>query len=126
MKKMYRVFVSSTYEDLKEERKIVMDALIQMDCLPVGMELFPASNDKQMTLIKKAIDSCDLYILLIAGRYGTIAPDEGISYTEKEGTFTNTERRVQRIRKAVTKAKIYISPYQRIIPKTGTPGKISG
>lgn len=26
----------------------------------------------------------------------------GISYAEKEGTFTNTERRIQRIRKAVT------------------------
>lgn len=93
MKKMYRVFVSSTYEDLKEERKIVMDALIQMDCLPVGMELFPASNDKQMTLIKKAIDSCDLYILLIAGRYGTIAPDEGISYTEKEYEYAHSKHK---------------------------------
>ena len=26
----------------------------------------------------------------------------GVSYAEKEGTFTNTERRVQRVRKAVT------------------------
>lgn len=94
MNKMYRVFVSSTYLDLQEERKIVMDSLVQMDCLPVGMEMFPASNDKQMTLIKKAIDSCDLYVLLIAGRYGTIAPDENISYTEKEYEYACSRKKI--------------------------------
>ena len=94
MNKMYRVFVSSTYLDLKEERKIVMESLIQMDCLPVGMEMFPASNDRQMTLIKKAIDSCDLYILLVAGRYGTIAPDMQISYTEQEYEYARSKNKL--------------------------------
>ena len=31
-----------------------------------------------------------------------------------------------RTKKAVPNAKMYIRPYQRISPKTGTPGKISG
>ena len=38
MEKKYQVFVSSTYEDLQEERKKVMEALLQMNCFPVGME----------------------------------------------------------------------------------------
>ena len=44
MDKRYQVFVSSTFEDLQEERKEVMQALLELDCIPSGMELFPASN----------------------------------------------------------------------------------
>jgi hypothetical protein len=34
MDKRYQVFVSSTYSDLKEERKDVMQTLLEMDCFP--------------------------------------------------------------------------------------------
>jgi hypothetical protein len=40
--KIYKVFVSSTYEDLREERAAVQKGLLKVGCLPVGMELFPA------------------------------------------------------------------------------------
>lgn len=83
MDKRYQVFVSSTYEDLQEERKEVMQALLELDCIPAGMELFPASNDDQWTLIKKVIDDCDYYILIIGGRYGS-TNKEGKSYTQME------------------------------------------
>ena len=81
--KMYQVFVSSTYEDLIEERQEVMHALLELDCIPAGMELFPAADETQWTLIKNVIDICDYYIVIIGGRYGSI-DSEGISYTEKE------------------------------------------
>ena len=81
--KRYQVFVSSTFEDLQEERKEVMQALLELDCIPSGMELFPASNDDQWTLIKNVIDDCDYYLLIIGGRYGS-ENDEGISYTQME------------------------------------------
>lgn len=83
MEKRYQVFVSSTYDDLKVERQEVIQALLELDCIPAGMELFPAADDDQWTLIKKVIDDCDYYILIIGGRYGSLSPD-GISYTEKE------------------------------------------
>lgn len=83
MNKIYQVFVSSTYEDLQEERKEVMQALLELDCMPAGMELFPASNDDQWTLIKRVIDTCDYYLLIIGGRYGSIN-EKGISYTQME------------------------------------------
>lgn len=79
----YQVFVSSTYEDLQEERREVMQALLELGCIPAGMELFPAANDDQWTLIKRVIDDCDYYIVVIAGRYGSVDAD-GVSYTEKE------------------------------------------
>ena len=83
MDKRYQVFVSSTFEDLQEERKEVMQALLELDCIPAGMELFPASNDDQWTLIKRVIDDCDYYLLIIGGRYGS-ENDKGISYTQME------------------------------------------
>lgn len=79
----YQVFVSSTYQDLREERQEVMQALLELDCIPAGMELFPASDDDQWTLIKRVIDECDYYIVIIGGRYGSLGP-KGISYTEQE------------------------------------------
>jgi hypothetical protein len=83
MEKRFQVFVSSTFADLEEERQEVMHALLELDCMPSGMELFPAANETQWNLIKKVIDDCDYYLLIIGGRYGSIGPD-GWSYTEME------------------------------------------
>lgn len=83
MDKRYQVFVSSTYQDLQEERKEIMQALLELDCIPSGMELFPATNDDQWTLIKSVIEDSDYYIVVIGGRYGTIG-HQGISFTEME------------------------------------------
>lgn len=83
MEKRFQVFVSSTFKDLEEERQEVMHALLELDCMPAGMELFPAANETQWNLIKKVIEDCDYYVLILGGRYGSISPD-GLSYTEME------------------------------------------
>lgn len=83
MKKKYQVFVSSTYLDLLDERQKVMYALLELDCIPSGMELFPAADMAQWELIKRVIDECDYYVVIIGGRYGSIGP-ETKSYTQME------------------------------------------
>lgn len=83
MDKRFQVFVSSTYADLKEERSRVIQTLMEMDCIPAGMELFPAMDEDQFEFIKRIIDDCDYYLLIVGGRYGSTS-EEGISYTEKE------------------------------------------
>ncbi|HFQ4805974.1 TPA: DUF4062 domain-containing protein [Vibrio vulnificus] len=83
MEKKYQVFVSSTYLDLVEERKEVIQALLELDCMPIGMELFPAADENQWEFIKSVIDDCDYYVLILAGRYGSCA-DNGVGYTEME------------------------------------------
>jgi hypothetical protein len=60
-----------------------MQALLELDCIPAGMELFPASTDDQWTLIQRVIDDCDYYLVIVGGRYGSMDA-QGISYTEKE------------------------------------------
>ncbi|MGN8778857.1 DUF4062 domain-containing protein [Blautia sp. HCP3S3_C12] len=84
MEKKYQVFVSSTYEDLKSERQAAISCLLDMNCIPVGMEQFPASSLSQWEYIKKMINMSDYYLLIVAGKYGSIDPTENISYTEKE------------------------------------------
>jgi len=83
MEKRYQVFVSSTYEDLIEERNEVIQALLELDCIPTGMEYFPAADETQWDFIKKLIEESDYYIVLIAGKYGSV-DERGISYTQKE------------------------------------------
>lgn len=83
MNKRYQVFVSSTFADLKEERSKVIQTIMELDCIPAGMEIFPAIDEEQFEFIKKVIDDCDYYILIIGGRYGSLS-DDGVSYTEKE------------------------------------------
>ena len=78
--KKYSVFVSSTYQDLIGERAVVSQALLELSCFPAGMELFPASDEAQWGLIERAIDQCDYYVLIVAGRYGSMTAD-GISFT---------------------------------------------
>lgn len=48
MQKKYQVFISSTYVDLIEARAAATQCLLDNDCIPVGMEQFPASEMSQM------------------------------------------------------------------------------
>lgn len=81
--KRYQVFISSTFEDLREERRAVQDVVISTGDFPVQMESFPAADEGQFNFIRTLIDQCDYYVLIIGGRYGTIA-DDGLSYTHQE------------------------------------------
>lgn len=83
MERKHQVFVSSTYKDLVDERQHVIHALLELDCIPAGMELFPATDEDAWTLIKEVIDSSDYYLLIISGKYGS-QNAQGISYTEME------------------------------------------
>ncbi|WP_175278833.1 DUF4062 domain-containing protein [Prescottella equi] len=82
IERRYQVFVSSTYVDLIEERREVMQVLLEQECIPAGMELFVASDEDQWSLITEVIDLSDYYVLIVGGRYGSTV--DGISYTEKE------------------------------------------
>ena len=86
MDKKYQIFVSSTYEDLKEERDQVIKAILEMGHIPVGMEMFSAADEEQWEIIKRLILESDYYIVVVANKYGSIGPG-GISYTEMEYDF---------------------------------------
>ena len=84
MKKRLQVFISSTYVDLVEERQAAVSAVLKSGHIPAGMELFTAGDKSQLNIIKRWIDESDVYMLILGGRYGSVEPEAGISYTELE------------------------------------------
>jgi hypothetical protein len=83
MQKKYQVFISSTFSDLIDERQDALKSVLDMGHIPSGMEAFPAVDLEQFEYIKKIIDECDYYILIVGARYGSV-DDAGVSFTEKE------------------------------------------
>lgn len=90
MEKRYQVFVSSTKEDLEEERQEITKALLESNCIPAGMELFPAADESSWKIIKKTIEESDYYLLVIGGRYGTVPKNSKKSYTEMEFDYAKS------------------------------------
>jgi hypothetical protein len=84
MDKRFQVFISSTFHDLELARQEVSQALLRADCFPAGMELFPAADEEQFEFIKGVIEQSDYYLIITAGRYGSLHPETGLSYTEME------------------------------------------
>lgn len=79
-----QVFVSSTFIDLQEERQAAVQAILKAGHIPAGMELFKAGDESQWEIIKNWIKESDIYMLIVGGRYGSIEPNSGKSYTQLE------------------------------------------
>lgn len=83
-KRKLQVFISSTFEDLKEERQVAVESILKFDHIPAGMELFKSDNNSQWETITNWIDQSDIYLLILGGRYGSIKRGTGKSYTHLE------------------------------------------
>lgn len=85
------VFVSSTYKDMQEERQAAVQAILKAGHIPAGMELFTAGDKSQLETIYNWIDECDVYMLILGGRYGSIDAETGLSYTELEYDYAKSQ-----------------------------------
>ena len=90
MEKKYQIFISSTFEDLQDERRLVTEQILNLGHIPIGMELFHASDDDQWTYIRRRISKSDYYVAIVAERYGSV-DSNGMSFTEKEYRFALAE-----------------------------------
>ena len=90
MEKVFQVFVSSTFSDLADERRQVTNTLAKAGYIAAGMELFPATDQQQLDFIKRVIDRSDYYVVIVAGRYGSLADDK-LSYTEHEYEYARSK-----------------------------------
>lgn len=79
----FQIFISSTFEDLQDERDQIIKATLEMGHIPVGMEMFSAADDEQWKIIAKHIEESDYYVIIAAHRLGSMA-ENGLSYTRKE------------------------------------------
>src|SRR5215831_1164712 len=67
---MLRIYVSSTYEDLKDERKAARDAIQTLGHLAIGMEDYAASDERPLERCLRDVRSCQAYVGIFAWRYG--------------------------------------------------------
>lgn len=78
------VFISSTFVDLKEERKKVWDSLERFDVTVKGMEQFGARTTNPLATCISEVEQSDIYIGIIGMRYGSEEPNTGKSYSQLE------------------------------------------
>jgi len=81
---MWRVYISSTYKDLKVEREAVREALLQMHLIPAGMEAYNSSETPPLKRCQEDIATCQVYVGICAWRYGFVPPGETRCITELE------------------------------------------
>lgn len=84
MERKYQIFISSTFTDLQEERLKVVKQILDSYHFPIGMEMFVTRNKSQWEIIKRTIDSSDLFLLIIGYRYGAIDKSTNKSFTHME------------------------------------------
>ena len=53
--KRYTAFISSVYEDLKDERELVRDCLRNKNTFPIGMEYFVVESTSGFEALKPLI-----------------------------------------------------------------------
>jgi tetratricopeptide (TPR) repeat protein len=84
-----KIYISSTFEDLKEYREAVYRALRKMRHDVIAMEDYVATDQRPIQKCLEDVASCDIYIGIFAWRYGFIPEDKkdnpnGLSITELE------------------------------------------
>ena len=86
---MKKIFISSTYIDLRDERKAAIE-VVDRDHHAVAMEKFFAEDHQSKDVCIGKLHDCDALVLMLGERFGTIDPDEKVSITEFEYTTAKT------------------------------------
>ena len=84
MAKKYSVFLSSTYADLVGHRQAVQSAILQLGAEHVSMENFGARDARPADECIRLVKESDLFVAIVAHRYGFIPEGHGMSVTELE------------------------------------------
>ena len=84
MPEQKRVMISSTARDLPEHRREVMDACLRQSFFPVMMEHLPASDDDAIQESMQMVDEAQIYLGILAFRYGYVPKGHDISITGME------------------------------------------
>lgn len=71
---MARIYVSSSFVDLREHREAVYHTLRQMRHDVVAMEDYAASDQRPLAKCLEDVEGCDLYVGILAWRYGYVLP----------------------------------------------------
>ena len=76
------VFISSTAEEAQVYRARVQSACLRKRMLPVAMESWSADARPVAEVCREFVRQCDVVVLILLHRYGSVEPRSGKSYTE--------------------------------------------
>lgn len=80
-----RIFVSSTFRDLRAERDSAVEALRRRELVPWGMELFVSEPRTPLQTALDELQTSDAVVLIIGFRAGSLIPDSAtVTYTAAE------------------------------------------
>jgi hypothetical protein len=79
-----KIFLSSTYVDLKDYRTKARQAIEESGNEFVGMETFQSHTHEPSEFCPERVEECDALVLLVAYRYGNIPDGETRSITQLE------------------------------------------
>jgi hypothetical protein len=82
-----RIYISSTFADLKDYREAVYRSLRRMKHDVVAMEDYVAADERPLDRCLEDVSQCDVYVGIFAHRYGFVPPEgnpDGRSITELE------------------------------------------
>jgi len=84
MDKPVKIFISSTYIDLKDYRRVAIEVVNRYKCTPLAMEFFMAQPDEPAKVASKEVKECDIFVGIYAHRYGFIPTGQKKSITQQE------------------------------------------
>ena len=65
----YHIFVGSTLDDLKNERRDIPRSIMELGHIPVSAECIDPDNKNWEQLLQKTIEECDYFVALVAHKY---------------------------------------------------------
>jgi hypothetical protein len=81
---MTRVFIGSSSIDLVPYRRKAIEVVNRLGMTPVAMEYFEVAGGGAADESRRKVDSSDVYVGIVAHRYGFVDPQAGMSITEIE------------------------------------------
>lgn len=81
---MTKLYISSTYRDLKEHRQVLYHALRKNGYDVIAMEDYVAADERPVSRCLADVRACDLYVGLFGRRFGYVPEGETRSVTELE------------------------------------------
>lgn len=84
MTKTYRVYISSTHDDLHDYRDAVVDAVVKLGMLPIARDEIGLANDASAEFLHTQMETAQIFVGIYAHHYGAISSAWGKSLIEME------------------------------------------
>lgn len=80
-----KIFISSTYSDLVEQRKVVSEVISKLGGIPIQFETFSETAKSSWSdMMMNEIEKSDCIILIVGDRYGALDKNSHKSFTQLE------------------------------------------